>query len=146
MFAADRAGRVALERDLPELHAQGVVGEKTVGQQVTLGQQELDRLGGLDGAQDAGQHADHPGLGTGGDGVLGRRLGKDAAVAGRFPRPDGHGLAVELQDAAMGVGVAGQYAGVVDQELGGEVVGAVDDKVVVGDDVHRCWRREIHSL
>jgi len=34
----------------------------------------------------------------------------------------------------VGVGLAGQDAGVVDEELGGEIVGAVDDEVIAGND------------
>ncbi len=58
---------------------------------------------------------------------------------------DCNGLAYELEDTAMGVGLAGQHAGVVDQELGGEVVGAVDDKVIVGDN-GTILAATIHSL
>ena len=52
------------------------------------------------------------------------------------------GLALEAEDAAVGVGLAGEDAGVVDEVAGLEVVGAVGDDVVVLEDLERVGAGE----
>jgi hypothetical protein len=46
----------------------------------------------------------------------------------------------EVEDRAVHVGQAQEHAGVVDEVAGGEVVGAVDDQVVVAEDLHDVGR------
>ena len=133
MLAADRALRVAVDLDLAEFQGFGVVGQQAAGQQVADAEQELDGLGGLERADHARQHADHARLGAGGNRVLRRRLRKDAAVAGRLAGFDRQRLPVEPQNAAVGVRLLPEHAGIVDQELRREIVGAVDHEIVVGN-------------
>src|SRR5258708_23303118 len=52
-------------------------------------------------------------------------------------RPEHAGLAVEAVDRSPDVGLALQHARVVHQVPGGEVVGAVDNQVVLREDLHR---------
>ena len=52
----------------------------------------------------------------------------------------GKRLAVEAQDATMREGLASHHTGIVDEELHGEIVGTIDDEVVVLDDI-KCVRR-----
>ncbi len=52
------------------------------------------------------------------------------------------GLAFKAEDAAVGVGLAGEDAGVVDEVAGLEVVGAVGDDVVVLEDLERVGAGE----
>jgi hypothetical protein len=56
--------------------------------------------------------------------------GGGASVVG----PEDAGLAVEAVDRAPDVRLAEQHGGVVHQVPGGEVVGAVDDQVVLRED------------
>src|SRR6185369_8551657 len=142
VVTTDRTGYLPLERYFAELHPQCAVGQQAVGQQITFAQQEFDRFGRLDGTDDTGQHANDAGLRTGGNGIFRRRFGEYTSVAGRFMRFDRDGLAIELQDAAMGVRLAGKNTGIVDQKLGGKVVGPVDDEVIVGDDAVDICRRD----
>src|ERR1039457_1673473 len=140
VITADRTGGFALERHLAKFHPQGAVGQQTVGKKFPLAQQKFDSFGCLDGTDDTGQHTDHTGLGAAGNGVLGGRFRKDAAITGRFVGLDRDGLAVELQDAAMGVRLAGQDTGVVDQEFCGKVVGAVDNEIIINDNLVNVGR------
>src|SRR6266581_3493469 len=135
VISADGAVRVFPYCHLAETHFQSVVGQQSAGKELSMAEEKLDRLGGLKGADHPRQDPDHPGPGAGKDGVFWWRGGEDAAVARRFARLDSDGLAVELENAAVGIGFAGQHAGVVDQELGGEVVGGVDDEVISADDL-----------
>ncbi len=66
-----------------------------------------------------------------------RRFGVEAAVARAFFGGEDAGLAFEAEDAAVGVGLAGEHAGVVDEVARLEVVGAVGDDVVVLEDFER---------
>ena len=88
------------------------------------------------------QHAQHAALGARGDHARRRRLGVEAAVAGRVAlpvgplegRPEHRGLPVEPVDRAPHVRLLQEVRRVVDHVARGEVVGAVDDQVVVGED------------
>ena len=71
-----------------------------------------------------------------------RRLGIQAAVARAAGRREHRRLAFEAEDAAVDVRLPQQHAGVVDEVARGEVVGAVEDDVVVAEDVERVRRRE----
>ena len=51
-------------------------------------------------------------------------------------------LAVELEDAAVDDRLVGHHRGVVEQIAGGEVIGSVDDDVVVLDDVEDVVRAQ----
>ena len=46
---------------LAECHAEGVEGQQAVGEELADADDVLDGLGGLDGADDAGSCAEHPG-------------------------------------------------------------------------------------
>jgi len=58
MVGAGGAMGVARDGDFAKPHAQGVVGEQTVGQQLADSQDGLDGLGGLERSDDAGHHAE----------------------------------------------------------------------------------------
>src|SRR5581483_10921665 len=69
-------------------------------------------------------------------------LGKDAAVGGighavraLLVRLEGGEVAVEGADRGENQGAPGKIAGIAHQVAGGEVVGAVGDDVVAGDEV-----------
>src|SRR6185437_4626263 len=76
-------------------------------------------------------------LGAGGDQAGGWGFGVEAAVAGTLLGGEDAGLALEAVDGAVGVGLAGEDAGVVDEVAGLEVVGAVGDDVVAPEDLQR---------
>ena len=65
----------------------------------------------------------------------GRRLGVEVAVLRAVLGPEHGDLALEAVDRAPDVRLAEQHRGVVDQVAGREVVGAVDDEVVAGEDL-----------
>src|SRR3712207_8539200 len=60
--------------------------------------------------------------------------------------PEDRDLAVEPVDRAPHVRLAQQHAGVVDQVARGEVVGAVDDEVVLAEDLHHVVDRKSTRL
>jgi hypothetical protein len=98
---------------------------------------QLDRLEGLEAANDAGKHAEHPGFGAAGHQPGRRRFGEETAVAGATWRPEEGKLAVEAEDAPVDVGLLEQHARVVDQIAGGKVVAAVEHHVPITEDLHR---------
>ncbi len=101
--------------------------------------EQLDGLVDLDRADAGAQHAEHAALGAARHHARRRGLGVEAAVAGRVGtlegRPEDAGLAVEAVDRAPDVGLVQEVRRVVDHVARREVVGAVDDQVVVLEDL-----------
>ena len=96
---------------------------------------ELDGLVDHHRADRRAQHAEHATLGARRHHAGRRRLGVEVAVVGSVVVPEHADLAVEAVDRAPHVRLVQQHGRVVDQVAGGEVVGAVDDQVVAGEDV-----------
>src|SRR5215831_1402624 len=144
VLAAQRALRVAPQLDFAETHAERVVGEETADQRLTDAQEQLHRLGGLHDADDAWEHAQDAGLASGGDEAGRWRRGIEAAIARSLVGREDRGHALELEDGAVDIGLAGQIAGVVDEVARVEVVRAVDDEIVVFDDVHHVVYIDAH--
>src|SRR4029453_10437292 len=136
MLAADGALGVASQLDLTEAHAERIVGQEPSDERVTDAEEDLHRLGRLHHTDYAWEHAQDPGLASGGDEARRRRRGIEAAVAGPLVGSEDGGHALELEDGAVDVGLAREIAGVVDEVAGVEVVRPVDDEIVVLDDVH----------
>ena len=140
--SADLALGVLAQLDELEGHIQGVVEQQAPDQRRPRAQDQLERLGRLQRADGARQHAQHPALGAGRHQPGGRRLGEQAAVARSRPRVEHAHLPVEAEDRAVHVGLAQQHAHVVGQVARREVIRAVDDHVVIGGDAHGVRRSE----
>src|SRR6202035_1443156 len=136
VLGADGAGGVLLELELAEAHLQSVEEQQAADERLADADDELDRLVRLESADDPRQHPEDPALGAGGDEAGRRRLGEEAAVAGTPGAPEDRHLALEAEDRPVDVGLARKDAGVVDEVAGGKVVGAVDDDVVGGEELH----------
>ena len=139
--AADGAVGILAELEVAEVHAQRVDQQEAADERLADAEDELDDLGRLDDADEAGQDAEDAALGAGRDEARRRRFGIEAAVARAFLGGEDAGLALEAEDGAVGVGLAGEDAGVVDEVARLEVVGAVGDDVVVLEDLERVGRR-----
>ncbi len=50
-------------------------------------------------------------------------------------RKDGH-LAFEAKNRTVDIGLSGEYARIIQEETGGKVVGAIQDQIVVRDNLH----------
>ena len=92
-------------------------------------EQQLERLGRLQRAHDAGQHAEHAALGARRRQLGRRRLREEAAVARALVGLEHGQLALEAEDRGVHDRDAVAQAGVVEQVARREVVGAVDDHV-----------------
>ncbi len=134
-FAAQDAGRIAGKGERFEARREGVVGEEATNEGFADAGEELDDLEGLQAADDTAQGAEHAGFGTIGHEALGGRRGKKTTVARTAEVRGEHGdLALEFKDAAVNEGAAGEDGGVVVKVAGGEVIGAIDDHVVGGEE------------
>ena len=135
MVAANRARRILAQPQFAEAHSQRVKEQEPADQRFADAEDQLDRLHGLNRADDAGQNAQHAAFGARRHQARRRRFGIEAAVA----RPPGiaedGGLAFKPEDRAVDIGLAQQHAGVVDQIARREIVGAVDDDVVIAEQV-----------
>ena len=96
----------------------------------------------MDHADHARQYSEHAAFSAARHKPRRRRLGIQAAIARALLRVEDRRLTLEPEDRAVHIGLARQHARVVDQIAGGEVVGAVDDDVVIGEQLQRVLRRE----
>src|SRR5215210_1141058 len=135
VLTADGAFRVLAEFHLAQAHAQRVVEHETSDERLADPEYELDGLGSLDGADGARQYSKYPALGAARDEAGRRRLGIEAAVARAFLGVEHTRLALEAEDRAVDVGLVQEDARVVHQVTGREVVRAVDDHVVILEDL-----------
>ena len=138
MIPANGALGASADRDRPERRRQGIIGQKPVGQKIALSEKDLQNLGGLEGADHAGNHPQDPRLGTGGNRSGGRWLPEEAPIAGRFSGQDGQDLTNESQYSSMDEGFSGDDRQIVDQELGREDIrfrDGLDTKIQPGDEV-----------
>ena len=129
-----QSGRAA-GADAAGLGVERVVDEERAAERRAGAGDELDRLERHHRAHDAGERADHAGLGAGGDELGRRRLGEEALVAGAAARRvEERDLALPLAHRRGDERAAGGDAGGVDEVAGGEVVAAVEDEVVGRDE------------
>ena len=122
---------IMADGDLAEAHGQRVIGEKGPGEQLTLAKEVLDGFCGLYAADNAADGTQYARFFARRHGPGRRHSVKDAAVARTFSRHIGQGLATKADDTGMGKGMAAQYAGIVDEELGREIIRRVDNEIVV---------------
>ncbi len=96
-----------------------------------LAKEEFEDLGSLDKADDAGQDAQHAGLGATGSQPRRRGFWKQTAIArsAQVRRKDA-GLPFEPEDGAIDVGFPEQHTGIVGQVAGREIVTAIGHDVV----------------
>ena len=117
------------------LHAQGIHQPQASDQRLARAEDEFDGLGGLGRANESGQGADDPGLGTVGDLTGMRRMGKETAIARPLGMGQDRDLSLETQDTAVHIGLAREHTGVVHQVACGKIVRAVNDQVVLTDQI-----------
>ncbi len=88
----------------------------------------------LQRAESSGDRTEHAGFGAVADDSVRRRLGPQAPQAGMARRrPVDLQLPFVLVDAREDRGPLRQHRGIVDQELGAEIVAAIDHEVVLAD-------------
>ena len=89
------------------------------------------------------EHAEDAALGAGRHHAWRRRLRVEAPVARAVFGPEDAGLAVKTEDRTPHVRLAEQHASIIDQVTGREIVCAVHDQVVVGEDLHDVVHAEL---
>lgn len=147
VFATEAARWIVGELEGAEGGGEGVVDEDFPEGWLAGAEDELDGLHGLEGADDAGEDAEDAGFVAGGDGAGCGYFREEATVAGtaKVGCEDGH-LAVEAVDGSVDEGLFEEKGGVVGEEAGGEVVGAVEDDVVVFRDPDGVFRGEADGV
>ena len=112
---------------------EGVEEEKFAGEDFAHAREDFNSFIGLEGADDSREDADDANFGAIGN-VFGIwALWEETAIRGTVLVVEDGDLPFELEDRAEGEGFAEFDAGVVDEVAGGEVVGTVEDEVVVGE-------------
>ena len=132
MGPAEVAARIFRTGHFPELHLQGVINEQSIRQGFPNPEDFLDRLGCLKDADRSGQHAQHASFLAVRHESGRRRLRVEASVAGiAFVGLDGGQLALKPEDAAGDERPLGEVTGVIQQESRREIVGAIQDDVIL---------------
>ena len=144
MIAADGAIGVATKLEGSEVKVLGRKRRELADRRRAEAEQKLDDLVRLQRPDDPRQYAHHAAFGAAGDASGVRRLGIHAAIArpalagaqrvGQMRRED-RNHAFEAEDAAVDIGFFEDHAGVVDAVARGKIIGAVDDDVVVPDQI-----------
>src|SRR5690242_8835938 len=134
---AGGAIRILAQPNGSEAHAQRVDEEQSPNEGLADAEYELDPFGGLDRSDETGQHAEHAAFGAARNEPGRRRLGEETAIARSLLESEDRCLSLETEDRPVDVGLAQQYARVVREIARREVIGAVDDDVVVANDVER---------
>ena len=115
-------------------------------ERLAFAENQLDDLRRLDHADQPGQDAEHAALRAGRNEARRRRFRVEAAVARTlFGRKDTR-LAFKAKNRTVGVRLAGEHAGVIDQVARLEVVRAVGDDVVVAKDIERVRAGQHHVV
>ena len=136
VFATERAIGITFDFDLAEGGGEGAVMDETPeGGLADLGE-KLNRFHRLQAANDSREHAQDTSLGSGRNRALGRGLREEAAIAGttEVGSEDGD-LSFELENRSVDKGLFEKEGGVVGGEAGGEVVRAIEEGVVGGEEV-----------
>jgi len=139
--------RIALDFDFAEGGAEGAVVDEPAERGGADSGEEFDRFHGLEAANDSWEHAQDTCFGSGGDGAFGWRFGEEAAVAGAAEvGGEGGDLALELENSAVDEGFFEEEGGVVCGEAGGEVVGAIEEGIVGGEEVEGVFGGEFSGV
>ena len=135
--AARRTAGILPQLQLAEAHPEGVDEEEAPHERLAPAQDELDRLGRLHDADEAGQDPEYAALRAGGHQARGRWLRVQAAVAGPLARREDAHLSLEPEDRPVDVGPPREDARVVHEVAGREVVGAIHHQVELAHDLER---------
>ena len=147
VLAAEGAVGITFDFDLAEGAAEGaVVNEAAQWWGADFGE-ELDRFHGLEAADDSWEHAEDTCVTSGGNGSFRGRLRKEAAVAGaaEVGGEDGD-LSLELENGSMDEGFFEKEGGVVCCEAGGEIIGAVEEGIVILEEVEGVFGSEASGV
>src|SRR5262249_10503439 len=63
-----------------------------------------------------------------------------------FVCPENRGLSFKTEDAAVNIRFMQKDAGIVDQITGWEIVGAINDDVIVFEDLHDIFGRKLGAI
>ena len=134
---AGRAAGPAAHQHQPAAAGARLVDQQPPGVGAALAGQQPERLGAHQPAGEAGQRADDAGLGAGGDLARRRRRLEEAAHAAGEAGHHREHLQRGAEHAAVDQRLAGPEGGVAGEELGREVVRAVDQHVDRGGQLDR---------
>src|ERR1700687_402885 len=140
--AADRTRRVAAQLDLAERRVERVEQQVAADERLADAEQQLDRLVRLKRSDHARQDAQHAGFRARPRPLCRRRCGEEAAVARPCLGLEHRDLTLEAIDAPVHDGLVPLHGRVVEEIARREVIGAIDDHVVIRDDPVDVLARE----
>ena len=119
-----------------ESHRQCIIGKKSSCEKFSFTDNVFDCFHCLKASDDSTHSSDNAGLFTSRYCVLRRRIFKYTSITWSFSWNIGHKLAFETDDSCMREWFLCHDTGIIDQEFCRKVIGSVNNKVVVFDDIH----------
>ena len=126
--------------DLTEFHSKRIIGKKVSCKKITNSKNILNGFHCLKASDDASHCSDDASLLTGRYGILWRRIFEYTSVTWSFSRNIGHKLSLETKDSCVREWFLCHNTGIVDQEFCREIVGSVNDEIIILDQIHDRFR------
>ena len=141
-IAANRAVWIARQPRLLKAHRQQIDHEQRADQRLSDAQDQLERLVGLQGSEQAGHRSQHPRLRAGRHRFRVRHFRKKTTIARSLRRGIDRKHPRERADAGADIRFTRQHAGIVHQIFGGESIGTFDQQVMRFDQARGIGQSE----
>src|SRR5207247_1662202 len=136
VVATERAVRVAAQFEFLEPHIERVEEQQAADEGTAFAQSQLEDFRGLNAADNAGQHAQDTPFGATGHHPGRRRFRIKTPIAGAAEvRRENARLAFETKNRAVNIWFLEQDAGVIGEITRGKVIRAIDNDVVLAEDL-----------
>jgi hypothetical protein len=140
---AKRAGRMLPDGKRIEFCLEGMVNQKLTDQRLPLPQDKFNGLRCLNQSNLPGHNSQDACFVSAGDQTWRRRFRKKTPQAGpSFFWKEDTGLALELKNASVDIGLSCEKSGIIHQIFGWKVVRSIDDDVVAGKNLECIFRRQ----
>src|SRR5580704_6196907 len=139
MFAANKALRIFPQLQFAEAHGQSVKQKQAANERLAFADDELQGLGGLNGAHDSRKHAEYPAFGAGRNQPRRRRFRIQTAIARPARCAEYGDLPFKAEDGSIHIGLSENHASVVNEITSRKIVRAIHHDVVILQDVERIF-------
>src|ERR1700730_7280637 len=143
VLATDRAIRILAHLEFTKPHFQSIETDQPPDERLTNPKDQLRCLDRLHHTDHSGQYPKHPALGTTGNHSRWRRLWKHTPITGTAEVWGKNGaLTIKPENRSVDVRLLRQNTNVVGKVPGRKIIGTIDNKVIIFDQLHRVVATE----